>query len=188
MSGDDIGFWFHYDRLAADEEVLVQVGVSFVSIENARANLDAEQQGFRFDAVADAATQAWEEALGRIRVEGGTADQLAVFYTALYHCLLHPSILNDVNGQYPLMEYGNPSAIDDYAIPTGPAGVPLRKLREKGIGTIDGGNRYTVFSLWDTYRNLHPLLTLLYPEKQLDMVRSMVDMYREWGWMPKWEL
>lgn len=188
MSGDDIGFWFHYDHLAADEEVLVQVGVSFVSVENARANLDAEQQGFRFDAVADAATQAWEEVLGRIRVERGTADQLAVFYTALYHCLLHPSILNDVNGQYPLMEYGNPSAIDDYTIPTGPAGVPLRKLREKGIGTIDGGNRYTVFSLWDTYRNLHPLLTLLYPEKQLDMVRSMIDMYREWGWMPKWEL
>ena len=86
------------------------------------------------------------------------------------------------------MEFGNPSATDLYTIPTGPAGVPLRKLREKGIGTIQGGNRYTVFSLWDTYRNLHPLLTLLYPEKQLDMVRSMVDMYREWGWMPKWEL
>ena len=187
MSGDDIGYWFHFDSLHPGEEVMVQVGVSFVSIENARANLDAEQQGFRFDEVLAAATGAWEEVLGRVRVEG-PEERKTVFYTALYHCLLHPNILNDVNGQYPLMEFGNPAAEDDYTIPTGPAGVPLRKLRSQGFGTITDGNRYTVFSLWDTYRNLHPLLTLLYPDKQLDMVRSMVDMYREWGWMPKWEL
>jgi putative alpha-1,2-mannosidase len=188
LSGDDIGYWFHFDALAPGEEVLVQMGVSFVSIENARENLDAEQQGFRFDAVCNAATQAWEEQLGRVRLEGGTRDQQTVFYTALYHCLLHPNVLNDVNGEYPLMEFGNPSATDDYTIPTSPAGASLRDQRERGVGTIYGGNRYTVFSLWDTYRNLHPLLTLLYPEKQLDMVRSMVDIYREWGWMPKWEL
>ena len=188
LSGDDIGFWFHYDSLAPGEEILVQMGVSFVSTANARENLDAEQQGFRFDSVRAAAEAAWEKDLGRIRIEGGTPDRLAVFYTALYHCLIHPNILNDVNGQYPLMEFGNPDAEDGYSIPTGPAGQPLRVLRQKGIGTVTGGNRYTVFSLWDTYRNLHPLLTLLYPEKQLDMVRSMVDMYREWGWMPKWEL
>ena len=188
MSGDDIGFWFHFDRLAPGEEVQVQMGVSFVSIENARENLEAEQQGFNFDAVADAATRAWEEALGRVKVEGGSEDRKTIFYTALYHCLIHPNVLNDVNGQYPLMEFGNPAAEDDYTIPTGRNGVALRKIREKGIGTISDGNRYTVFSLWDTYRNLHPLLTFLYPEKQLEMVRSMIDMYREWGWMPKWEL
>ena len=188
LSGDDIGYWFHYDHLQEGEEVLVQMGVSFVSTDNARENLEAEQDGFRFESVSAAAGAAWEELLGRIRVEDGTPDQLAVFYTALYHCLLHPNILNDVNGQYPLMEFGNPSADDFYTLPTGPAGQPLRRLRQKGIGIVAGGNRYTVFSLWDTYRNLHPLLTLLYPDKQLDMVRSMVEMYREWGWMPKWEL
>jgi putative alpha-1,2-mannosidase len=187
MSGDDIGYWFHFDRLAPGEEVMVQMGVSFVSIENARANLEAEQADFSFASVRTAATEAWEEALGRVRVEG-PEDRMTVFYTALYHCLLHPSILNDVNGQYPLMEFGNPAAEDDYTVPTGRNGVALRRIRERGIGTISDGNRYTVFSLWDTYRNLHPLLTLLYPEKQLEMVRSMIDMYREWGWMPKWEL
>ena len=188
MSGDNIGYWFHFDHLKAGETVLVQMGVSFVSTENARENLEAEQADFQFQAVCDAATAAWDRELGRIRVEGGTPDQQTVFYTALYHALLHPNLLNDVNGQYPLMEFGNPSATDDYIIPTGPSGQPLRKLRQRGIGTLSDGNRYTVFSLWDTYRNLHPLLTLLYPEKQLEMVRSMIDMYREWGWMPKWEL
>ena len=188
LSGDDIGYWFHFDSLEPGEAVLVQMGVSFVSTENARENLEAEQHGFLFDEVAGAARDAWEKELGRIRVSGGTEDQKTVFYTALYHTLLHPNVLNDVNGQYPLMEIGNPEAEDDYTIPTGPAGASLRRLRSRGVGTISGGTRYTVFSLWDTYRNVHPLLTLLYPEKQLEMVRSMVDMYREWGWMPKWEL
>ena len=165
LSGDDIGFWFHYNDLRPGEQVMVQMGVSFVSIENARQNLDAEQQGFRFQAVRQAAEKAWQEHLGRIRVEGGTDDQKTIFYTALYHTLIHPNVLNDVNGEYPLMESG------------------------AGVGCVEPGhNRYTVFSLWDTYRNLHQLMTLLWPEKQTDMVRSMIDMYKEWGWMPKWEL
>ena len=168
LSGDDIGCWFHYDRLAPGEQVYVQIGVSFVSVENARQNLDAEQQGFRFDAVQAAAEAAWAEQLGRIRVEGGTSDQKTIFYTALYHALLHPNVLNDVNGEYPLMEFSAPG---------------------RGVGQVEPGHaRYTVFSLWDTYRNLHQLLTLLWPDRQADMVRSMIDQYREWGWMPKWEL
>ena len=165
MSGDDIGCWFHYDNLAPGEKLLVQIGVSFVSIENARKNLDAEQKGFHFSDVRKSAEKAWKEHLGRIKVEGGTDDQKTIFYTALYHALIHPSILNDVNGEYPLMESG------------------------AGVGRVEPGhNRYTIFSLWDTYRNLHQLMTLLWPEKQTDMVHSMIDMYKEWGWMPKWEL
>ena len=165
MSGDDIGCWFHYDNLAPGEQVLVQMGVSFVSVQNARENLDAEQQGFQFEAVRAKADATWQDHLGRICVEGGTDDQKTIFYTALYHTLLHPNVLNDVNGEYPLMESG------------------------AGVGRVEPGRtRYTVFSLWDTYRNLHQLMTLLWPEKQTDMVRSMIDQYREWGWMPKWEL
>ena len=164
IAGDDIGCWFRYEGLAEGEQVLVQIGVSFVSCDNARRNLDAEQQGFDFDAVREAAGQAWESDLGRIRVTGGTEAQRQVFYTALYHALIHPSVLDDVNGEYPLME--------------GP-----------GTGRVEAGHhRYTVFSLWDTYRNVHQLLTLVWPDRQTDMVRSMIDMYREWGWMPKWEL
>ena len=188
LSGDDIGYWFHYDSLAPDEEVLVQVGVSFVSCENARRNLDAEQQGFDFEGVLAKAEDMWKEHLGRIRLEGGTPDQKTIFYTALYHALIHPSVVSDVNGEYPIMEFGNPLSEDSRSIPTGPAGQDVKARALRGVGLVQGGERYSVFSLWDTYRNLHQLITLLWPEKQLDMVRSMVDMYREWGWMPKWEL
>lgn len=188
LSGDDIGYWFHYNHLAQGEQVAVSVGVSFVSIDNARENLDAEQNAMGFEAVRKAAAATWEEHLGKVKVEGGTEEQMIVFYTALYHTLIHPSIINDVNGQYPIMEFGNRNAVDIYKA-SGRNAQTLNNLRSRGIGTVaKGTTRYSVFSLWDTCRNLHQLMTLLYPEKQLDMVRSMVSMYEEWGWMPKWEL
>jgi predicted alpha-1,2-mannosidase len=189
LSGDDIGYWFRFENLAESEQVLVQVGVSFVSIDNARMNLDAEQAGFDFDKVAAEAQHSWQEQLGRIRVAGGTEEQKTVFYTALYHTLIHPNILEDVNGEYPLMEFGNPAAVNSNRIATGRNGQAQLKMRARGVGRVpEGQHRYTVFSLWDTCRNLHQLLTLVYPERQINMVRSMVAMYREWGWMPKWEL
>ncbi len=165
LSGDDVGYWFTFDDLDAGEQVEVRMGISYVSIENARRNLDAEQaDGEPFDAIRNKARRQWNDDLGRIRISGGTDAQKTVFYTALYHTLIHPNILSDTNGEYPLME----------------------RSGETGVST--DGDRYTVFSLWDTYRNVHQLLTLVYSEHQLDMVRSMVDMAREWGWLPKWEL
>ena len=161
MSGDDIGTWFTFDTREG-ETIEVSIGVSFVSIENARENLEAEQAGRTFDDLRQAARAAWRNDLSRILVEGGTDDQRTVLYTALYHFLIHPNILNDVNGEYPAMESNE-------------------------ILTTQG-RRYTVFSLWDTYRNVHQLMTLLFPDRQLDMVRTMIDMYREHGWLPKWEL
>ncbi len=161
MSGDDVGVWFTYDT-EENEAIEVKMGVSFVSIENARLNMETEQPGFDFDKVAAAARTAWNNDLSRIRVEGGTADEKTVFYTGLYHVLIHPSILQDVNGEYPAME-------------------SLKTMKTSG-------NRYTVFSLWDTYRNVHQLLSLVYPERQIEMVHTMIDMYKESGWLPKWEL
>ena len=161
MAGNDIGYYMTYD-LQEGEQVEVQVGVSFVSIANARENLNAEQQGFDFDKTASLAAREWSNTLDRITVEGGTESQRKVFYTALYHSQIHPTVLQDVNGEYPLME-------------------------SSGNGKTSA-NRYTVFSLWDTYRNLSQLETLVYPDRQVDMINSMTDMYREWGWMPKWEL
>lgn len=162
IAGDDIGVYLNFDS-HANEPVVVRMGVSFVSMANARENLDAEQKGKDFDKIKEEARNAWNKDLSRIEVEGGTEDQRTVFYTALYHALLHPNILQDVNGQYPTLETGE-----------------VKTMRE--------GNRYTVFSLWDTYRNVHQLLTLVYPNRQRDMVRTMIDMYREHGWLPKWEL
>ncbi len=161
MSGDDIGLFLSYDTKPG-EQIQVQIGVSFVSTENARENLNKEQTGFQFDQVSADARKAWNEALSRVEVEGGTADQKTIFYTALYHMLIHPNILQDVNGQYPAMESNE-------------------------ILTTTH-NRYTVFSLWDTFRNVHPFFTLAYPEMQLNMVESLIDMYKEWGWLPRWEL
>ena len=176
MAGDDLGYRFTYDT-EDGEQICVQMGVSFVSCENARQNLEAEQPACSFDQVRAESHRQWEEALERVNVSGGSEEQKEIFYTALYHALLHPNVLNDVNGEYPLMQGGK------YATQNG------IEVVTPGIGKVaKGHNRYTVFSLWDTSRNLHQLLTLAYPEKQIDMVRSMVDMYKEWGWMPKWEL
>ena len=168
IAGNDLGYWFTFET-EEGETIELQMGVSFVSCSNAWENLDAEQEKLapgvkNFDKIRNEADRHWEKTLSRIKVTGGTDRDREVFYTALYHTQIHPSIINDVNGDYPLME-------------------------NEGVGKVEQGQtRYSVFSLWDTYRNLHQLMTLVYPEKQLDMVRSMIDMYKEWGWMPKWEL
>jgi predicted alpha-1,2-mannosidase len=183
MSGDDIGAWFTFNA-SAGEKVEVSVGVSFVSIANARENLDREQPaGTTFVQLVRAAYDEWNKELSKIEVgeslvslvqkegENCTEDSASysstdtvktVFYTALYHTMLHPNILQDCNGDYPMMESGRTAHTTR--------------------------NRYTVFSLWDSYRNLHQLVTLLSPDVQTDMIRSMLDMYREHGWLPKWEL
>ncbi len=161
IAADSIGAYFSY-QLKERETIEVQMAVSTVSTENAWKNLEAEQKGFDFDGVRKNAEATWQKALSSIQIEGGTKDEQTVFYTALYHALIHPNIINDVNGNY--IEMGGNQILSS------------------------PNKRYTVFSLWDTYRNLHQLLTLLYPEKQMDMVRTMVDMYKESGWLPKWEL
>ena len=161
MSGDDIGVWFDYDT-EENESIAVKVGISYVSIENARKNMEAEQPGFDFDKVRTAAREMWNKDLSRVEIEGGSKDERTIFYTGLYHLLIHPNILQDVNGEYPQME-------------------SLQVGHTKG-------NRYTVFSLWDTYRNVSTLMTLLYPDRQIDIIRTMIDMYKENGWLPKWEL
>ncbi len=162
MAGDETGTWFSF-QTQKDEQIEVQVGISFVSTENARLNLETEQQAFDLDNTARKAYVLWDQELSKIMVEGGGHEDKVKFYTALYHTLIHPNTLNDVNGMYPGMES---------------ASNPVSS----------GHDRYTVFSLWDTYRTVHPLLSLVYPQQQLHMVRSMLDMYRESGWLPKWEL
>lgn len=157
-----IGAWLRY-RLHAGEAVMIKVGVSYVSVENARKNRGEEVPAWDFDKAKWGARAAWQRELKKIRVETDVQADMVKFYTALYHMLIHPNIINDVNGDYPLMG-------------------------RKGTGHYDSRDRYTVFSLWDTYRTLHPFLTLVYPERQSAIVRTMIDMYRESGWLPKWEL
>ena len=161
MSGNDVGVWFSFDTKPG-EKIYVQTGVSFVSEQNALLNLNTEQPTLDFAATRARAEEAWEKVLSVIEVEGGTPEERTVFYTSLYHLQIHPNILQDVNGEYPQM-----------------GSLKVAKTSH---------DRYTVYSLWDTYRNVHPLLSLLYPRKQLAMVQTMLDMYKESGWLPKWEL
>ena len=161
MSGNDVGVWFSFDTKPG-EKIYVQTGVSFVSEQNALLNLNTEQPTLDFAATRAKAEEAWEKTLSVIEVEGGTPEERTVFYTSLYHLQIHPNILQDVNGEYPQM-----------------GSLKVAKTSH---------DRYTVYSLWDTYRNVHPLLSLLYPRKQLAMVQTMLDMYKESGWLPKWEL
>jgi predicted alpha-1,2-mannosidase len=159
--GDSIGAYMRYD-FKEPTSVEVKIGVSYVSIENARENLAKETSGFSFDEIHQQTASKWNDLLSKIKVEGGTKDDKTIFYTALYHTLIHPNTLNDVNGEYPKM-------------------ATRETLKTEGT-------RFTVFSLWDTYRNLHALMSLVYPKQQSDMVKSMLSIYDESGWLPKWEL
>ena len=159
--GDSIGAYMSYD-FKKTTSVEVKIGVSYVSIENARENLLSETRKLSFEEIYNQTSSEWNNLLSRIKVQGGTKNDKTIFYTALYHSLLHPNILNDVNGDYPKM------------------------TTRETIKT--NGTRFTVFSLWDTYRNLHSLMSLVYPKQQSDMVKSMLSIYNESGWLPKWEL
>ena len=159
--GDSIGTYFTY-KFDKTETVEVKIGISYVSIDNARENLQKETDNKSFDSVYEETHTKWNNLLSRIKVKGGSEDDKIIFYTALYHTLIHPNILNDFNGEYPEINRGKIGKTED--------------------------TRYTVFSLWDTYRNLHQLMSLVYPQQQSDMIKSMLDMYGENGWLPKWEL
>jgi predicted alpha-1,2-mannosidase len=143
--------------------VQARVGISYVSVANAKANADAEIPGWDFDGTRAAAYQAWNARLGRIKVAGGTADQQHIFYTALYHSLLHPNVFSDVNGQY--LGFDN-------AVHTVPAGHA----------------HYANYSGWDIYRTQAQLSALVAPDAASDMAQSMVDDYRQGGTLPKWAM
>jgi len=158
-TGGASGAWFDFDPADADAVVL-EVAISYVDVEGARANLAAESLAFDFDAVRANTEAVWEQWLSRVRIEARQEQDFRRFYTALYHALLMPTLATDVDGRY-------------------------RGLDQE-VHEAVGYNYYTDFSLWDTYRTLHPMLTLLYPEVQLDFLRSLAAMARDGGAMPRW--
>ena len=137
-------------------EMGVRIGVSLISLEDAKANLAREIGTKTFAEVRDAAKAEWERYFSRISIDT-EKDRLKIFYTALFHSLLYPRQI-DENGRY----Y---SAFDD---------------------KVHSGTMYNCFSLWDTYRAEHPWLTLIAPERVDGMMQSLLGMYREGGWLPKW--
>ncbi len=145
-----------------NEKILVKVGLSAVSCDGARKNLDAEIPGWDFDKTVNYASLAWDNELGRISVDGGTPEQKITFYTALYHAFLAPNLYMDVDGNY--------------------------RGRDLKVHHADGFNYYTVFSLWDTYRAAHPLYTLTEPKRDNDFIKTFLRQYEEGGMLPVWEL
>jgi len=142
-------------------EVLVRVGISPVSEENALANLEAEAGSADFDAVAAAAQAAWNEQLGRIRIKADDRTS-RIFYTALYHTMIAPALFSDQNGDY--------------------RGADGKVHRNPGF------DNYTIFSLWDTYRAAHPLFTLTQPERVGQFIQTMLAIRDQQGKLPVWHL
>jgi predicted alpha-1,2-mannosidase len=161
VAGLDVKAVLRFSTLPG-EQVLVKVALSAVDSDGARRNLDADPPGWDFDATRAAARAAWNEALSRLEVDGGTDAQRTVFYTALYHTLLQPYLFQDADGRYLGMD--------------------------RQVHQAVGYTRYTVFSLWDTFRAAHPLYALIERARSADFVRTFLEMYRESGRLPVWEL
>lgn len=143
---------------AGPEPLFAKVALSPVSIEGARKNMQAELPGWDFEATVSEARAAWNSELSKIRIETADRSVKRIFYTALYHTMIVPSLFCDVDGTNPVS------------------------------GGERAGNTYTTFSLWDTYRAAHPLATIIHPEKVPDMIGSMIDIYRRDGKLPVWHL
>lgn len=147
---------------SASAPLLVKVALSPVSIENACANMAAENPDWDFDAVVRNAENAWERELSNIRIDG-TDEQKAIFYTGLYHAYIQPNTISDANGDYVRSDYT--------------------------VGRLaKGETQYSTFSLWDTFRACNPLYTLLKPERVGDFVKSMLRQYEVYGYLPIWQL
>ena len=158
MQADSVGV-FSFDD--ATKPLLVRVGISAVSVDNAKANLKAEIKDWNFDRVAQEADAAWNDELGKIKVETPNLDDKTIFYTGLYHTMTAPSVFSDVNGQY--------------------------RGSDKKIYQGDFVN-YTTLSLWDTYRAAHPLMTIIHPEKQRDIAQTFLHIFQQQGKLPVWHL
>lgn len=155
---DTIGI---FSVASTSQPLLVKVGISAVSVENARENLQQELPGWNFASVVSKANADWNRELSKIAIK--TQDERAkrIFYTALYHTMIAPSVFSDVNGEY-----------------RGADGKT-----HKGDFTD-----YTTFSLWDTYRAAFPLMTLIQPEMQRDLAETMLHIFKQQGKLPVWHL
>lgn len=146
---------------SAKTQMLVKVGASFTSIEEAEKNLDAEESGWDFDRVRSGTERTWRQLLRRIEIEGGTPTQQTIFYTALFHASLAPRVVSDADGTY-----------NGFA------------QRNRLYHAASGAAYYDDFSLWDTFRALHPLLTIMEPHRDQQMVQSLIDKGEQGGFLP----
>lgn len=149
-------------QLPKGKPLLIKTGLSFTDAAGAEKNLKAEVPHWDFDRVRSEARAAWQQALAKIEVSDPDTTKLVNFYTALYHVQLQPNVVSDVDGRY-------------------------RGMNNR-IHTAVGYQHYSIFSLWDTFRANHPLLTLIYQKRTRDFLRTFLKMYEQGGRLPVWEL
>ena len=161
LQGDTVGIISIAGVVAPGAPIHVKVGLSAVSIKNAIENLAKENPGWEFYDIARQASRAWADELDKIVIKTDNEDDRTVFYTALYHTMVAPSVFCDVNGEY-----------------------------RGADGEVHKGNftNYTTLSLWDTYRSAHPLQTLIHREKQQDMAQTFLHIFEQQGKLPVWHL
>ncbi len=157
--GERVGAFVHIG--AGTRSLLVRIGMSYIDLAAARLNR-AEVDGRDFDAVHEAAREAWRQQLARVEIEGGTEGEQRSFYTALYHSMMMPTQMSEADGRYVGLD---------------------RRVHDDGGRTF-----YSDFSMWDTYRTLHPLLNLLYPRRAADFAATLVRMAEQHGALPRWTL
>lgn len=145
-----------------DVPLMVKVGISSVDYAGAKNNMQSEIKGWDFDGTKRKASELWEKQLGKIKVSGGTRDQKVIFYTSLYHASISPNLFSDSDGRYRGMD------------------KKIHLSKDRPV--------YTVFSLWDTFRALHPLMTIIDPKRNIDFINTLLNKYEQGGILPKWEL
>jgi len=161
LKGKDIKAYLNFST-EKDEQIFVKVGISAISMEGAKLNLETELPEWDFDKIRFNAEKQWQEQLGKITVQGKNKADLTTFYTALYHSSLAPNIYMDVDGQFKAMD---------------------NKVHQSQDFT-----NYTVFSIWDTYRALHPLYTIIDQERSTEFIEALINAYETGGSLPKWAL
>lgn len=159
VEGNNSIAYFEYENDGTP--LIIKTGLSAVSENNAKENLIKEIPGWNFNAVTEAAKQDWQKELGKINITTDDENAKTIFYTALYHTMIAPSVFCDVNGQY-----------------------------RGADGKVYNGDftNYTTFSLWDTYRAAHPLMTIIQPERQADFAKTLINIQKQQGRLPVWHL
>lgn len=158
--GDELIVNLSFDGNSSSQTVNVKVGISYVSIENARLNLESEVGNLSFDETVENAKAKWEGKFSLIKINGGSENDRKIFYSALYRSFQMPTIYNDVNGDY--------------------IGF------DKKIHQTTDFSYYTDLSLWDTFRTIHPLFNLIARDEQRDMMVSLIQMAKQGGSLPRW--
>lgn len=159
--GKNLKAWFRFSKLKG-KQLMVKAAISAVSIDGAVKNLNAEIPDWNFDQIAQLAYSAWNKELGKIEVDGATPEQMTTFYSALYHTMVVPNLFTDVDGMY--------------------LGTDFKPHKAEGF------TAYSVFSLWDTYRAYHPLMTIIDTKRTNDFINTFLSHYRNGGLLPVWEL